>query len=420
MSMWSCDFDGCNGPAVREQGDCTLGNRHICALHLQPNFHGCPKWEDRAYDKALNDKVREILAKIDTKALAERATSLRDGMPRPCTKLSVQHTPETDTVVMGGMNYHIEIHFENGVVWLTRIRRFNATEFATLRFLEQTSVPAPKVFDIALQGDNRMPGKSLANIMNQLADHAIELSKYPFDSIGSLGQPGTSHVGEFAREIYTDLDKTGLQALGPFSRLEDYHEAYLQQVLDLIARGELYAFQPVEAYLIHRLLLDLVPKVLPEDNGDAKFFLKHVDDKHYHILIDEDFNITGVIDWEWAHVMPKAIAFNSLMVLMPVGEFFGGSNDLGEDELAFAQMLEEKDSPILAQRVRKGKLQHQFAFCCSFDLARDWDGFLGIFRGLLAALGIFGSFDWSCWREMALEKYQGDEILRVLLQAKQT
>ncbi|KAK7513196.1 hypothetical protein IWZ03DRAFT_401420 [Phyllosticta citriasiana] len=370
MPIWSCDFDGCDGPAVREQGDCTLCNRHICALNLQPNFHSCPKWEDvKAYDWA------EILAKIDTKALAERATSLRDGMP--CTKPPVPHTPETDTVFMGGMNYHIEIHFEDGVVWLARIRhKILQSEFATLRFLEQTSVPAPKFFDIALQGDNSMPGKSLCwhdatpaqkrKIMNQLAGHAIELRKYPFDSIGSLDQPGTSRVGEFAREVYTDFDKTGLQALGPFSRLKDYYEAFLRQ--------------PVDAYLIHRFLLDLVPKVLPEDNGDDKFFLKHVDDKGDHIFIDDDFKITGVIDWEWAHVMPKAIAFNSPMVLMP---------------LAFAQMLEERDSPILAQCVRKGKLQHQFAFCCSFDLARDWDGFLGIFRGLLAALGIYGSFDWS-------------------------
>jgi hypothetical protein len=28
---------------------------------------------------------------------------------------------------MGGMNYHIEVKFEDGISWLARIRRFNAT-----------------------------------------------------------------------------------------------------------------------------------------------------------------------------------------------------------------------------------------------------------------------------------------------------
>jgi hypothetical protein len=64
------------------------------------------------------------------------------------------------------MNYHIEVVFEDGVIWIARIRRFNATspppeirdyivrsEVVTLRFLEQTDVPAPKVFDFALEED---------------------------------------------------------------------------------------------------------------------------------------------------------------------------------------------------------------------------------------------------------------------------
>lgn len=85
---------------------------------------------------------------------------------------------------MGGMNYHIEILFADGVRWLARIRRFNATspppdlrdyimrsEVATLQFLGQTKIPVPKVFDYALEGQTpvsvgyilmeNLPGKSL-------------------------------------------------------------------------------------------------------------------------------------------------------------------------------------------------------------------------------------------------------------------
>lgn len=70
--------------------------------------------------------------------------------------------------VMGGMNYHIEFQFEDGVTWLARIRRSNATspppdpqgyimcsEVATLQFLEKTRVPTPRVLDYNF--DERSP-----------------------------------------------------------------------------------------------------------------------------------------------------------------------------------------------------------------------------------------------------------------------
>lgn len=124
---------------------------------------------------------------------------------------------------MGGMNYHVEIRFEDGITWISRIRRFNATsppaalrdyiiqsEVATLRFLAQTAVPAPKVFDFELEHPGnpvgvgfilmeKLPGKSLRwsiatqeqrkRVMNQLADTFIELHKHPFQLLGSLDSP---------------------------------------------------------------------------------------------------------------------------------------------------------------------------------------------------------------------------------------
>ena len=140
---------------------------------------------------------------------------------------------------MGGMNYHLEIRFDDGITWMARIRRFNATspppalrdhiirsEVATLMFLEKTEVPAPKVHDFALEGpDNpvgigfilmdKIPGQSLRwsiatteqreKVMSQLADTFVELRNYPFDLLCSLDNPGESHVDAFARESFTDF-----------------------------------------------------------------------------------------------------------------------------------------------------------------------------------------------------------------------
>lgn len=238
---------------------------------------------------------------------------------------------------MGGMNYHIEICFEDGVAWLARIRRFNATspppavrdyiiksEAAALIFLEKTGVPAPRVYNYALEGPGnpvgvgfilmeKLPGKSLrwslANekqkhkVVEQLSDVFIELRKYPFNEFGSLIEPGRLTVGPFAQESLTDLTQAGIRTIGPFTSVAEYYQSSLTLLIERIINEEAYTERPVDAYLIHRFLLDLIPIVAPPSDGDV-FYLKHADDKGDHILVDEEYNITGIVDWECAHTAP--------------------------------------------------------------------------------------------------------------------
>ncbi|KAI1311833.1 hypothetical protein F5Y03DRAFT_290577 [Xylaria venustula] len=463
MPMWTCDFAACQRPAVRTLGECALCNRHLCSHHLQHPFHTCPKWEDaEAYDPASRSaeavELELLIKKIDTSALASRASELRGGVP--CSVPTLRYDHATRSSVMGGMNYHIEVTFEDGVKWLARVRRSNATsprpelrdyivqsEIATLKFLEQTTVPAPKVFDFALEStpDNvvgvgyilmeKLPGSSLrwsiatdaqrTRVMDQLAGIFVELHKYPFDLLGSLDRPASSHVGPFARESLTDFATDGrMRAMGPFSSLEEYHRSELSLILDLIARGELYSQRPVDAYLIHRFLADLIPQICSlsstrDPDGACIFYLKHADDKGDHILVDEDFNITGVIDWEWAYTAPPSRAFNSPVAFLPVGAFYRGNNDLGEDELVFARMLKEKGREDLGSFVRYGRIQHRFAFCCGYDL-EDWHGFVGLFRGFRDAVRVDPGIGWDEWKAAALHRYRGDAGLLRLMSGGET
>jgi hypothetical protein len=158
--------------------------------------------------------------------------------------------------------------------------------------------------------------------------------------------------------------------------------------------------------------------VLPAVHDDEKFYLKHADDKGDHILVDEHFNVTGIIDWEWAHTASPAHAFNSPIGFLPVADFYGGRNDLGDDEVVFARLLEEKGHRDLARFVWNGRLQHRFAFCCGYDLA-DWDGFLGLFRGLRDAVGVDEGLEWDEWKIAALQRYQDDPGLQLLLTGHQ-
>ncbi|KAF9884428.1 carboxyl methyl esterase activity protein [Aspergillus nanangensis] len=345
---------------------------------------------------------------------------------------NVLHSRSIRSSVMGGMNYHVEILFDDGVQWLARIRRLNATspppdlrdyivqsEVATLQFLSKTNVPAPKVFDYGLHGQTpvglgfilmeKLPGKSLRwslasaeqrrKVMNQLADIYIELESLPFDTMGSLDQPGTGHM----------------VLLGPYKNPRDYLRASVDLKLSLIMKGESYAGHGIDAFLVHRFLSDSLSEVLLHQCfDDGRFYRRHADDKGDHILINDDYDITGIIDWEWAYTDSKSAAFRSPIMLLPVADFYKGVNSIGEDESTFATILETKDHHDLAEIVRNGRLLHRFQFCCGYDFA-DWEGFLGLFQGLRNALNKDKYLSWELWKQNAMQRYSDDERLKTLL-----
>lgn len=399
---------------------------------------------DPAAREAERDEITKLFDKINISALISRASALRGGLACSIPQ-DLRYDRSTRSSVMGGMNYHIEISFEDGIRWLARIRRSNATspptelrdyilrsEVSTLQFLSETKVPVPKVFDFNFCETNpvgvgyilmeKLPGSSLRwslatpeqrnKVTSQLADIYIELKAYPFNMTGSMHQPGSHNIGPFARESLTEFHGPRMNALGPFFSTEEYFSAYIQLILELIVRQESYVDRAVDAFLIHRFLLDKVPEACSQSHlDDGKFYLKHADEKGDQILVDGEFNITGIIDWEWAHTDSKSGAFNSPIVLLSVGDFYAGVNSIGEDEIFFAKCFEAKGHADLGRIVRNGRLIHRFRFCCGYDLA-DWEGFLGLFAGLLRAMGITGDFHWDAWKAEALERYEGDHRLQ--------
>ncbi|KAK4442577.1 hypothetical protein QBC34DRAFT_282140, partial [Podospora aff. communis PSN243] len=78
--------------------------------------------------------------------------------------------------------------------------------------------------------------------------------------------------------------------------------------------------------------------------------LKHYDDKGDHILVDDEYNITGVIDWEFASAEAKELlAFSSPCMMWPVGKFYDGDNSLAEDEVRFAAIFEQRGRGLRSQ-----------------------------------------------------------------------
>jgi hypothetical protein len=389
------------------------------------------------------------MQKINLEYLQLRATSLHNNIP---CHISVPTTPG-HTPLMGGMNIHLPILFADGVKWLARIRRRNATspppalqtyilesEIATLRFLETTKLPTPRVWDYCLQGEKGkagvsyifmefMPGEILdwssisddgrEKVIAQLADVYIELGKHEFSGMGSLDRVGSEHIGPLARECPTDFagEESIMHPLGPFTNLQDYYHSCITLLLDLIYRGEIYTDHPVETYLMYKYLHDIVPGIYPQETEETSkgFYLRHADDKGFHILVDADSNITGLIDWEWAFAAPKALAFNSPMLLLLTSEFFNGETGIGKDEEVFAECLDARGADDMAEAVRGGRVHHQLAFLCTLDFCLSFEDLVGVFGGLRRSVTVDHDYEWEDWKQVALKRYSHDDRLRDIL-----
>ena len=406
-----------------------------------------------AYDSAKEKHLLARLHQVNITALTSLATRLRNGIPCTIPALVLNDEGYLDVKPVsshtGGQNCNIDVHFEDGVVWLARIRLDDPllppkptqayiflSEVFTLKLLESIDVPAPKVFHFEPESREnpvgvpfmlmeKMKGAPLAwdittsvqktKVLEQLADIFLALEKHPFNSTCSIFPSNESNkICGFAQ---SQLFETPNTPLGPFDTLETSLRAILALQMRLIAKGELSTLA-VDNYLSHCWRVDMIPKVLSLHDS-AGFFLKHFDDKGDHILVDEDFNITGIIDWEFASAESKALAFSSPCMLWPVGDFYDGSNCLSPEEMEFAVMFERRGRADMASLVRNGRKMQRYLFFLA-GTSQEREEFEALFQGLRSAWVEDGSQpdSYQTWKDAALKKYAGDAQLMHLLQRR--
>ncbi|KAI0013634.1 hypothetical protein F4779DRAFT_562477 [Xylariaceae sp. FL0662B] len=184
----------------------------------------------------------------------------------------------------------------------------------------------------------------------------------------------------------------------------------------MIASGEIAADYPIDVYLVHRFRLDILNNIGEGFLSERKFFLKHPDNKGDHILVNKDYDIVSIIDWEWCHTVSKEDAFSSSCMMWLVAEFYDGSNELANDELRFASIFQERGRNDLASYVTKGRKVQRFFFALSAasGCQNDHQTFVDLFMGLKRA---FDSEEegWEEWKAKALEKWKSDDLLQALL-----
>ncbi|KAF4634554.1 hypothetical protein G7Y89_g3551 [Cudoniella acicularis] len=224
------------------------------------------------------------------------------------------------------------------------------SEFATYRFLARTAVPVPEVYDCADDDD-------------------------PTNLIGAG---------------YILLEKLEGKPLA-------WHEASEQRI-QLIKTGEIASSAPLDQYLVYMSLLDSLP---PNESGP--FFLRHVDSRDANFLVDDDYNITGIIDWELAIVTSKGSAFQSPLLLYNLGELYHkGLSTPSEDEKRLSKILREEKGAVGLSVLAEQKLHFRVDQVIETD---PWDrqNFMRLFGGWWKVTNGVETFDWDTWYKQALD-----------------
>ncbi|RJE20521.1 hypothetical protein PHISCL_07137 [Aspergillus sclerotialis] len=183
----------------------------------------------------------------------------------------------------------------------------------------------------------------------------------------------------------------------------------------MIGSGEIDSSCPVDTYLVHQLRQDLVGALSEDIPPDSQFYLKHPDDKDDHILVNDSFDIVGVIDWEWTQTVSWTEAFCSPCMMWPVAEFHNGSNELAAEELRLAAIFREKGRGDLADCVIKGRKVQRFFFALGPDsFFVNVQTLQHLLKGLQRAFNLEYE-EFETWKNEALNRGKDDNILLGLL-----
>ncbi|KAG2058291.1 hypothetical protein BDR06DRAFT_950747 [Suillus hirtellus] len=451
--MLTCDILDCHNAPVRYSIAMGCCHRRLCSKHQSPPFHDCPKSEDdwdafcKAFVKTETSELVTLQQRIDPIQLANIASSLRNDIPCtiPALVATTANRPKLSKM-MGGMNVHLDILFDDKVIWLARIQRTTAvtpppavqnhillSEFATLVYLNRIGVPTPVVHGYGITADpngvdvnyilmDKLQASPLKwydlgsdqrrRVLHQLANIFITLDYHSFRQSGSIIQPHAS-IGAFAdRVIFEPNYSQKLDLLGPFTSLRQHLDHTIGCYLHLIESSQWAVSDPVTSYLIYRTVLDAYPRILSAESMNSEIFcLRHQDDKGDHILVNDQLDVIGIIDWEWSKVVAKSFAFAAPLMLLPL-EFDDGNNLLSQDEEELARIFDSLGRSDMALCVRHGRAYHRISFI--LDNGDRPEACKPHMKGLFQLLGN-ESWEWETWRPDALRIYQSEHALQALL-----
>lgn len=140
-----------------------------------------------------------------------------------------------------------------------------------------------------------------------------------------------------------------------------------------------------------------------------------MDDKGDHILVDDDYNITGIIDWTFARTVPIYEAFGPSLLTADMGDMFNGRPGQSSRDKLMADAI-KSNCGDLSQFAYGPDCIRRYSFGLGMGMAMSWDEACRLSKCIIAtATGIKSDIDWGLWRQDCLAEWAGDPRLQTLL-----
>lgn len=276
-------------------------------------------------DQYIRDSIQDILSSANFEYLEKRAIESRThhqpDLP-PHLECSINLTQFT----YGCEHLVLELAFSDEVYWVARIphqtiqRDTMLSEIATMKVVrEHTTIPVPQVFCFEVSADQpfgypymlmealdgrtfpeglatAIPVQHRAKVAKQLANVFSELQNLTFSRIGRLW------CGENADEPVKVVKMVWHALSGPLdTSLEYFYHQIQEDNQDIMYRmhpGDpdwLTACWVLKSSLAHMII---------EDRVRGPFPLIHFGLQSRNMLFDDEYNLTGLIDWTCAQAAP--------------------------------------------------------------------------------------------------------------------
>lgn len=140
-----------------------------------------------------------------------------------------------------------------------------------------------------------------------------------------------------------------------------------------------------------------------------------MDDKGDHILVDDEYNITGIIDWTFARTVPAFEAFAPSLLTADMDDMFNGKAGRSSKDNIMAEELQSRDNGL--GRIAKGPdLVRRLSFGLGMGMNLSWEEANALFQGVIStATGIHVNISWEVWCQNRLHQWTDDSRLKALL-----
>ncbi|PGH10976.1 hypothetical protein AJ79_05127 [Helicocarpus griseus UAMH5409] len=303
-------------------------------------------------------------------------------------------------------------------------------EIATMKYIaEKTTIPIPRLHGYSVTQNNilglpfmlveyieakplqgtplqKLDESKKTHLYSQLANIYVQLFHQLFDRIGALtlDENDGKRIFSSNRPLNVDVNDQEVGGLDicrhlsskqSFASTIDYIYFIVKLIFNDFYRGRDFIHHRDDAqnylYSIHMSQSILMEWVKPELNH-GPFIPMHGDFRPSNILVDDDFSILSVLDWEWSHTVPGQMFVPPFWLadtgVMGIGSITTIFPDIGEAS-AFAHAAHEQEYAFY-----NGKRPWQDLPIAKLWPARHDDLNLFIAHGLLQP-HCFGNVYWN-------------------------